>query len=757
MKEKTDDISVYIKNREQIANTYMMQCFAVSMIVFTLAFVLNLLHVFIVDQKLMMSAYLPSLVIYLLVCIVDKNMSSSNRMKKYVILFSIMAVFTIAGVFITYHVLLVTLLPFLFATLYASKKVMRHVCVAAVISTVIIVYGGYYFGLCDANMALLTVDTLASCTTQGGQFVLSEINPNPATSLMLFFILPRCFIYVAYMVVCNNIYRIISGSIERAQMSEELEIAKTEAENANRAKSQFLARVSHEIRTPINAVIGMNELILRESGEENIRKYAADVKDSSRVLLNIINEILDSSKIESGKMELVLQKYEMGSLLNDLYNMISVKAKEKNLTLEFEIDPSLPSVCLGDDKRIRQVLLNLLSNAVKYTEKGKVVLSVNGCMDGTNVIVSYTVRDTGIGIKKEDIDKIYDAFERLDTERNREIEGTGLGMNITQQLLKLMGSELQIVSEYEKGTEFSFKLVQEIVNYEPLGNFRERFVSTERVLHGKYKFVAPDARILVVDDNRINLKVFKGLLKETQMYIEEAESGQACLDLLEKESFDMIFLDHMMPGLDGVETFRILRDKKLCEGVPVIMLTANAIVGDREKYLAEGFDDFLTKPIIPEKLNSMILRHLPEEKVFGQTQDGAEEEKKVSPEQMLKLLSEKLPELDQETALSCCGGTAEFYLELLDDFVKLPIRQELSLFLQNGDYKSYHMKIHGFKSSAYLVGAIRLSDMAQHMEQMTENGLPEEIYDLQSFFDEQYERICGQYTETMLICKKKTK
>ena len=311
-------------------------------------------------------------------------------------------------------------------------------------------------------------------------------------------------------------------------------------------------------------------------------------------------------------MELVSENYKIGSMLNDLYNMIHIKAKDKNLELVFDIDSQIPREYVGDVKRLRQSLVNLLTNAVKYTEKGRVTLALRCKVIGDNAKLSFYVMDTGIGIRQEDIGKIYDEFQRFDTSRNRDVEGSGLGMNIVQQFLKLMDSELKIESEYEKGSEFSFEIQQKIVDAKPLGDFREKVSRANNGRKERIAFTAPEAKILVVDDFAMNLKVFGNLLKQTQIQVSQATSGRECLELVKQEHFDMIFLDHMMPEMDGIETLHAMQSEKLCEGTPVVMLTANAIVGDREKYIQEGFDDFLSKPILPEILDETILRHLPQ-------------------------------------------------------------------------------------------------------------------------------------------------
>lgn len=754
--ENKSDISVYLENKEIAANKYVMKCFTITMLVYATALFLNLIGVFVIEQSLMWQGFIPSLIIYCVVVIVTKMVSMDNPGMKYFILFSIIMLFTITGVFITYHVVLVSLLPFLYAALYSSKPVMRYVYFLTVVSTIIVVYGGYYFGLCDANMVLLT-DTVRSNYIIDGQFVLNMVNEDPSATLFLFFVAPRCLIYIAVVAVCSSLYKILNGSLEKARLTEELAEAKAEAERANAAKSDFLAKMSHEIRTPINAVIGMNEMIIRESGEAHIKDYAHDVKDSSVMLLNIVNEILDSSKIESGMMEIVPVNYEVSSLLNDLYNMTDIKAKEKGLELAFEIEPTIPGELYGDDKRIRQVLLNLLSNAVKYTNEGTVTLKVSADVAEGVAQVHYAVCDTGMGIKEEDIHKLYTAFQRFDLERNRNVEGTGLGMNIAQQLLKLMGSELKIESEYGKGSQFAFSVSQKVVNEQPIGDFNRRLSKAKERTDYRQSYIAPKAKILVVDDYRMNLKVFRNLLKQTQIQVSTADSGPECLELLKEQTFDIIFLDHMMPGMNGIEVLHEIKKQGLNSGKPIVMLTANAMVGSGEKYMKEGFDGFLSKPILPEKLDKMILGFLPEEMISkltevseelgeGETEEEIVVENEITPKlPVLIELMKKLPELNFEKGFKTCSGDEEFYLELLQDFISLPIKEELENFVSSKDYTGYNIRIHGFKNSAYSIGAEKLGDLAYQMEKGTDGEPTERLPGMQEMLFAQYDKICAVY------------
>ncbi len=392
----------------------------------------------------------------------------------------------------------------------------------------------------------------------------------------------------------------------------EVRRAKEAAESANRAKSDFLARMSHEIRTPINAVMGMNELIMKESEDSSIREYAKDAYQSANNLLNIINDILDFSKVESGKMTLIPEPFLTMDLLREEYTIFSFKSEEKGLTLVFDIGEDVPSSLVGDDVRIKQVITNLLNNAMKYTDEGTVTFRVHltGTEDNKASLL-FEVVDTGRGIREEDMDKLFDAFERIDEKNNRNIEGTGLGLNIVFVMLQMMNSELKVESTFGKGSRFFFTLALEIVDPAPIGSFSVIDSVTSGEIEKKDELIYnPDLRILAVDDNMVNLKVFEGLLKKTGAHIDKAKSGKDALELTAVNKYDIIFLDHMMPEMDGVETFRKLKEQTSGPNTdtPTVVLTANAIKGSKEEYFRIGFDDVCFKPTTQHELNETLVK-----------------------------------------------------------------------------------------------------------------------------------------------------
>ena len=405
------------------------------------------------------------------------------------------------------------------------------------------------------------------------------------------------------------------------QLKEEKELA----DGANRAKSTFLASMSHEIRTPIHAVMGMSEMILRESKEEETLSYAGDIHSAAGSLLSIVNDILDFSKIESGRMEILPVSYQLSSLIHDIYLLIADRAEKKGLMLQIHVDEALPSTLYGDDIRLKQIVINLLTNAVKYTESGSVTLNITGTVQNETCELSVQVKDTGIGIRKEDIRKLFQVFERIEEKRNRTIEGTGLGINITQQLLTLMGSTLQVESVYGEGSCFSFRLKQKVIQWEPIGNLEERLQNEKRQEVHRAGFRAPDVHVLVTDDIEMNRRVFRGLLKQTEIRVEEAASGQEGLIKAREEKYDLIFMDNMMPDMDGIETMQRMKADVRGKNTktPIIMLTANAIAGAKEEYERAGFDGYLSKPIDPKKLEAMICRFLSEDRILGFGEDEA--------------------------------------------------------------------------------------------------------------------------------------
>ena len=516
-------------------------------------------------------------------------------------------------------------------------------------------------------------------------------------------------------------------NVQLTLAKQDADMARHEALVANESKGKFLAHMSHEIRTPINAVLGMNEMILRESKEPSVKAYAMDIYTAGQTLLSLINDILDFSKIDSGKMEIVPVTYDIRSLIYDLVNMTAQRAKNKKIKFEVEVDSKIPCQLYGDDVRIRQVLTNLLTNAVKYTHEGTVWLRVKASQANDAAILTFEVEDTGIGIKEEDLPKLFVEFERIEEDKNRNIEGTGLGMSITIQLLSLMGSRLQVESVYGKGSKFFFELKQNIVDHTPIGDFDFRVRQTTLDYQYKTKLYAPDAKILVVDDNAVNRRVLRNLLKGTYIQITDAESGAQCLELVQKNKYDLIFLDHMMPEMDGVETLhriKALRDFP-CQDTPIVVLTANAITGAKEQYLSEGFDDFLSKPIVPEKLEGLIKKILPEELSAEPISREPLEESDDSPEFL-----EGLPPVEglnwQYAWVHLPDRKLleytihEFYAQI--DPAADRLEQFYTQITEAEQMAQYRIQVHAMKSLAATIGISTLSGVAKLLESASRDG-----------------------------------
>ncbi len=496
---------------------------------------------------------------------------------------------------------------------------------------------------------------------------------------------------------------------------------------ANEAKTAFLSNMSHEIRTPINAMLGMNEMIQRESKNPDILNYSNNINIAGHTLLGLINDILDFSKIEAGKVDILPVKYYMASMLNDLVVMIQSRIAEKGLRLELDFDKDIPTELYGDEMRIKQSITNILTNAAKYTKKGSVKFHVGFekiYAEPDYVYLNVSVKDTGIGIKKEDVKKLFTKFERIEERRNRNIEGTGLGMNITQNLLEMMDSKLEVDSVYGEGSNFYFRLKQRVLDWTPMGDYLTSY-NKHCALDVKHneKFIAPDAKVLVVDDNDMNLKVFAALVKRLRVNVEIALSGDAGLKLTNETKFDMIFLDHMMPDKDGIETLAELKTQKNNPNLttPVVCLTANAISGIKEQYLKAGFDDYLSKPLDSGALERMMLEYLPEDKIIieGGTEDNSEENDFVI--RIPELADQKL--IDVSTGIKNSGSIGD-YKELLR-MVHLSADAkiaELKKYLAEGDIENYTIKVHALKSSSRIIGALDLGNMAESLEHAGKRG-----------------------------------
>ena len=410
---------------------------------------------------------------------------------------------------------------------------------------------------------------------------------------------------------------VISDVTDLHSKMEELERMTDVANKANQTKSIFLANMSHEIRTPINAIIGMDEMILREATDQAIKEYASDIKSASQTLLGIINDILDISKIEAGSMTLNNADYKLSNVILDVNNMVANKARNKGLDFNLAVDENVPENLYGDELRLRQILINIINNAIKYTEKGSIDVNISyrDIPDKSQRIeLVATVADTGIGIKKEDMDSLFVTFRRLDEIRNRKVEGTGLGLSIAKTFVTMMDGNIDVASEYGKGTTFTVFLCQKVTSTEIIGDIAKRIESKVTLEESRITFMAPEARILIVDDNDLNLKVITNLLKETRMKMDTAVSGKECLEMLRRNGrYNCVLLDIMMPDMNGVETLHAMVDEGLKGDMPVIALTADATSGAAKTYQDEGFDEYLTKPISYEKCEATLIDFLPDE------------------------------------------------------------------------------------------------------------------------------------------------
>ncbi len=435
-----------------------------------------------------------------------------------------------------------------------------------------------------------------------------------------------------FALVCVSLFigillKIQSRTYEQEKKSAEAQ--KKEVEQIARSKDTFFANMSHEIRTPINTIIGLNEMILREDISDEIAENAINIQNASKMLLTTINDILDLSKLESGKMDIVPTQYEISSMFSDLVNLIWIRAHQKNLEFKVDIDPEIPSMLYGDEIRIKQVVTNILTNAVKYTSSGSVTLSAKGeRVAADQILLLISVQDTGMGIRKESLDDLFSSFKRVDESDNRNIEGTGLGLNISKQLIEMMGGKISVDSVYHQGSTFTVEVKQRIVNVRPIGiiNFATQKQLNHRAAY-RQSFIAPDARILVVDDNSMNLMVVVKLLRDTKVKVDMAESGREALQKTAENTYHVILMDHMMPEMDGAATLRAVRSqtKGFCQKTPVIALTANVMSDAEQVYRNMGFDGYLAKPISAPLLEAGLLKYLPPTLIEYMAQDDDDE------------------------------------------------------------------------------------------------------------------------------------
>lgn len=503
-----------------------------------------------------------------------------------------------------------------------------------------------------------------------------------------------------------------------------------QTEDANRAKTNFVSNMSHEIHTPMNSIVGITEILLRSRHSPKEQEYLLNIQSSGRVLLTIINDVLDCSKMEAGKMQLFDEPYDTCSLFHDLRISMENRIGHSGLELIYDIDQDIPCKLKGDMGRIRQVIINLVNNAIKYTEKGSVRFSVHVRQKNTDkVMLYYEVADTGIGIRKEDQKILFDAFQRVEMDRNRYVEGTGLGLTISQNLVNMMGGVIEVESEYGKGSRFFFTIEQTIIDPTPVSavNYNgQKDNVTEK--EAECLFIAPEAHILLVDDNELNLVVAKELLKPLRMQIDTAENGLQAVKMVRGSQYDLVLMDHMMPVMDGIEAAKAIRalPEDKYQKLPIIALTANAMVDARKEFLNAGMNGFVAKPIDFARICNQLKLWLPKDLV-----------RDVPKEEAKKLLADDLsdreiqPEDPQmgfsfEEGVKHCGSKAALMKTIRIFYRTIDSKaNKIEQCLKEGLISDYVIEIHALKSSALLIGAVPLSEAAKELEDYGKQGKTE--------------------------------
>lgn len=582
------------------------------------------------------------------------------------------------------------------------------------------------------------------------------------------------FLYiVATITSFFGVYSLHKANLQNEMQRKELAKYSIEADAANRAKSEFLANMSHEIRTPINVVLGMNELILRESRDNNITGYAENIETSGRLLLAIINDILDFSRVESGKMNIVTDEYYVANMITDLIIMASGRFEEKGLRFNVNVDENVPSILLGDEIRIKQIIMNLLTNAKKYTDEGSIELYVSGnlledCViaidpeENADTVVdeiadvedsdkkiyelTISVKDTGKGIKRDDMTTLFDSFVRVERDSTRNIEGTGLGLALVKTLSEKMGGNVSVESTYGVGSTFTVKIPQEIVDITPVGDFDKSMAgSVRKPVNRETTIEAKGVRILTVDDVEANCEVVKGLLKDSGATIDIALSGEAAINLCRETKYDVIFMDHMMNGMDGIQTMNYIREVELNSDTPIIVLTANALSGMKEKYEEAGFDGFLSKPIHPEKLNNMVLESVPgkvrRKKVDAKTKN---DDSVISAEdyKQIEVIESSVPGIKVLESIENYTGSLKLYLKLLDGVCKADRKDKMVEFFNTKDFQSYRVEAHTLKGMLRSVGLDNLSNELEALQKACD----EENY---NYVEENHERVISELSSVV--------